>query len=150
MKYLKQEECYLIRLFKDEDLFESLEEFAATEKLGAGMLKGIGALKEVELGFYHLDRKEYDRKLFENEYELLSLDGNLSHVDGKPFFHIHTVLGDEDFSCKGGHLFSAKVAVTTEMYFFPISQKIERKMDDQIGLKLLELPAALSHCGIKG
>ncbi|MFG1485963.1 PPC domain-containing DNA-binding protein [Halobacteriovorax sp. RZ-1] len=150
MQYIKQEECYLIKLYKDEDLFTSLEEFAAAEKLGAGMLKGIGALKDVELGFYHLDTKTYDRKEFKGDFELLSLDGNLSHLDGKPFFHIHTVLGDEDFSCKGGHLFRATVAVTTEIYFFPIVQKIERKMDEEIGLNLLSLPQAFSRCGIKG
>ncbi|MEH0862160.1 PPC domain-containing DNA-binding protein [Halobacteriovorax sp. DPLXC-1] len=150
MKYIKQEECYLIRLYKDEDLFSALEEFAVAEELSAGMLKGIGALKEVELGFYHLETKTYDRKEFNGDFELLSLDGNLSYLDGRPFFHIHTVLGDEDFSCKGGHLFRAKVAVTTEIYFFPITQRIERKMDEEIGLNLLSLPDAFSRCGIKG
>ena len=149
MKYIKQDDCYLIRLFKDEDLFSSLESFASAERLGAGMLKGIGALKDVELGFYHLESKTYDRRTFEGDFELLSLDGNLSHLNGRPFFHIHTVLGDQDFSCKGGHLFSAKVAVTTEMYFFPIAQNIERKMDNEIGLNLLALPEALSRCGIE-
>lgn len=148
MKYIKQDQCYLIRLFKDEDLFSSLEEFAATEGLYGGMLKGIGALKDVELGFYHLETKTYDRKSFSGDFELLSLDGNLSYFNDKPFFHIHTVLGDEDFSCKGGHLFSAKVAVTTEMYFFPIEQKVERHMDEEIGLNLLDLPQAISRCGI--
>ena len=71
MKYIKQEECYLIRLYKDEDLFSALEEFAVAEELSAGMLKGIGALKEVELGFYHLETKTYDRKEFNGDFELL-------------------------------------------------------------------------------
>ncbi len=139
MKFVKKDNKYLIRLFKDEDLFSCLEEFASTEKLKSGMLKGIGALKEAELGFYHLNEKRYDRKSFNDEYELLSLDGNLSFFNEKPFFHIHTVLGTSDFSCIGGHLFSAKVAVTTELYFFPLDIKVEREMDEEIGLNLLNL-----------
>ncbi len=142
MKYIKKDNKYLIRLFKDEDLITKLEEFASTENLKGGMLKGIGALKDVELGFYHLNEKHYDRKTFNDEYELLSLDGNLSFLNGKPFFHIHTVLGCADFSCVGGHLFSAKVAVTTELYFLPLDIKVEREMDEEIGLNLLNL------CGI--
>ena len=142
MKYVKKENKYLIRLFKDEDVFSCLEEFAAKEGLKSGMLKGIGALKDVELGFYHLDKKTYDRKEFSDDYELLSLDGNLSYLNSKPFFHIHTVLGASDFSCVGGHLFSAKVAVTTELYFLPLDISIEREMDEEIGLNLLNL------CGI--
>lgn len=142
MNFVKENNKYLIRLYKDEDLFVALEEFAQRENLKAGMLKGIGALKDVELGYYHLDEKTYDRKEFNDEYELLSLDGNLSSLNSKPFFHIHTVLGASDFSCIGGHLFSAKVAVTTELYFFPLDVTVEREMNDEIGLNLLNL------CGI--
>ncbi len=143
MKFVKKDNKYLIRLFKDEDLISKLEEFATEENLKAGMLKGIGALKDVELGFYHLNEKHYDRKSFNDEYELLSLDGNLSYLNSKPLFHIHTVLGASDFSCVGGHLFSAKVAVTTELYFFPLDVRVEREMDEEIGLNLLNI------CGIK-
>jgi len=142
MNFVKENNRYLIRLYKDEDLFAALGEFAQKENLKAGMLKGIGALKDVELGYYHLSEKTYDRKEFNDEYELLSLDGNLSSLSSKPLFHIHTVLGTSDFSCIGGHLFSAKVAVTTELYFFPLDVTVEREMDDEIGLNLLNL------CGI--
>ena len=139
MKFIFKDDKYLIRLFKGEDLFEELENFASTEKLKSGMLKGIGALTDVELGFYHLSEKTYERKNFDEEYELLSLDGNLSTFENKPFFHIHTVLGQSDFSCVGGHLFKAKVAVTTELYFFPLDETIHREWDKEIGLNLLNI-----------
>jgi len=143
MQYQKDNDRYFIRIDKDEDLFKSLETFAATEKLKAGHLSGIGALKNCELGFYHLDSKTYDRKMFESEAELLSLDGNLSSLDGHPFFHIHTVLGGEDFRCYGGHLFSATVAVTCEVNFRPLDIEIERRPNQSIGLNLIHF------CGIE-
>jgi len=142
VEYLKDQNRYFIRIDKDEDLFKSLEAFAEKEKLKAGHLSGIGALKDTELGFYHLHSKTYDKKMFNDEAELLSLDGNLSILDGKPFFHIHTVLGGSDFNCYGGHLFSAKVAVTCEINFRPLEMDILRKPNSEIGLNLIQF------CGI--
>ncbi|NQY99806.1 MAG: DNA-binding protein [Bdellovibrionales bacterium] len=137
MQYFRDGSSYFIRIDKDEDLFKSLESFAEAEELKCGHLSGIGALKDCELGFYHLHEKTYDRKMFKDEAELLSLDGNLSIFDGKPFFHIHTVLGGPDFSCFGGHLFSAKVAVTCEVNFRPLDIEMERQPNSDIGLNLL-------------
>ena len=142
MIYQKDKDRYFLRIDKDESLFLSLETFAREENLKSGHLSGIGALKNCELGFYHLHTKTYDRKMFSQEAELLSLDGNLSILDGKPFFHIHTVLGGEDFKCYGGHLFSADVAVTCEVNFRPLDLEVERRPNAEIGLNLLHF------CGI--
>ena len=142
MNSANDEKNYFIRLDKDEDLFESLLKWAEEKKLKSGHLSGIGALKDVELGFYHLDKKEYDRKKFPKEAELLSLEGNLTSLNGKPFFHIHALLGDEDFRAFGGHLFSAKVAVTCEINFRVFDHICERKENKNIGLNLI------SFCGI--
>ena len=137
MEAVRDGDCWFLRIDKDEDLFKSLEDWAAKEGLKSGHLSGIGALKNCELGFYHLADKHYDRKLFPEEAELLSLDGNLSFLDSKPFFHIHTVLGGEDFRAYGGHLFSAVVAVTCEINFRPFNADIIRTKNDEIGLNLL-------------
>lgn len=125
---------HFIRIDKDEDLFLSLEKYATEHKLKSGHLSGIGALKDVELGFYHLDKKQYDRKLFPKEVELLSLEGNLTFLEGKPFFHIHAVLGDENFKAFGGHLFSAKVAVTCEVNFREFNCDVTREMNAEVAL----------------
>jgi predicted DNA-binding protein with PD1-like motif len=137
MEAIRDGDCWFLRLDIDEDLFGTLEKWAAKEGLKSGHMSGIGALKDCELGFYHLADKHYDRKMFKDEAELLSLDGNLSFFEGKPFFHIHTVLGGEDFRAYGGHLFSAKVAVTCEINFRPFNADIRRLPNKEIGLNLL-------------
>jgi predicted DNA-binding protein with PD1-like motif len=139
MDYKESKGSYFIRLYKDENVFSTLEAFAKERSFSCGTLNGIGALKNCELGFYHLDTKTYDRKLFPEEAELLSLAGNLSLLEGKPFFHIHTVLGASDFSTYGGHLFNADVAVTAEIIFRPLDLEIERTKDEEIGLNLLNM-----------
>ncbi|MDA9189490.1 DUF296 domain-containing protein [bacterium] len=137
MKEFKLERHYLLRLDKDEELFSTLENWATKNNIQGGYLKGIGALKDVELGFYHLEQKHYDKVLFPREAELLSLDGNMSFKEGSPFFHIHAVLGNEKFEAFGGHLFSAKVAVTAEIQFIPFDARLDRAMNEEIGLSLL-------------
>ncbi len=140
MQYTKDGLQYLIVLEIDEDVHQSLLEFARAENLKAGFISGIGALKQAELGFYHLDRQQYDRKMFSHEMELLALEGNLSFYNGAPFVHLHTVLGLTDFSVVGGHLFSAKVAVTCEIHFRVFDKNVTRIPNASIGLNLLRCP----------
>ncbi len=144
MEYLRDGNRYFIRLVKEEKVFEALENFAQETGVRAGHLSGIGALKDVELGFYHLQEKKYDRRLFTEEAELLSLEGNLSSLEGNPFFHIHTILGAADFSTYGGHMFAAKVAVTVEINFRVFGPEISRLPDEDVGLNLLSL-CKVSH-----
>ncbi len=139
MEYTKSGDKYVIRLLKDEDLFEQLEKFAKEEKLTAGHVTGIGALKDIELGYYNLEEKKYYKKIFHEDYELLSMSGNLSLLDNKEFFHLHLVISDHEYRCFGGHLFSAKVAVTVEVYFSPVELSLNRTFDSCTGLNLWDV-----------
>ncbi len=140
MEYIKSTSGqYLIRLIKDQEIFATLERFALETGVRAGALTGIGALKNIELGFYHLDQKQYERRHFTEEAELLGLTGNVALLEGRPFFHIHAVLGAADFSTYGGHLFSARVAVTVEIHLSPMPLEVSRQYDSAIGLNLLSL-----------
>ena len=139
MNYQFKQGKGIIILEKDEDLFLSIEEIAKKENLKCGFFNGIGALKKAELGFYHLHKKEYHREFFNDEVELLSMNGNLSLLNEKPFLHIHATLGSDDFSCFGGHLFKAVVAVTCEIRFEIYPFELTRTFNECIGLNLLNL-----------
>lgn len=141
MKARKVGEDYLIAVEMGEDLPSSLLRFAALASLTAGQISGIGALRDVELGYYWLDRKEYKRQRFPEIVELVSCAGNLALRDGSPFVHLHVALGREDFSLFGGHLFSGIVAVTVELVLHPFPEPVTRKHDDRAGLFLLDLPS---------
>jgi len=130
MEYVKDNKNWFIRLDRGEDLFSSLEKWAKKEKIKAGHLSGIGALEDVEIGAYYLEKKEYGKKVFPDIVELLSLEGNLSSLEEKPFFHIHAILGDHDFKTFGGHLFKATVAVTCEINFREFSSEVKRVAND--------------------
>lgn len=132
----QDENSTILVLEKGEKLVESLTHFAKLTNLNAGSIQGLGALEEVELGFYHLHQKSYQRTTLKGDWELVALNGNITLKEGLPFVHVHAALGGEDFSLKGGHLFEAVVAVTCEITIVPHTGLIERHAHSGIGLAL--------------
>ena len=112
--------------FDLEDRFPwALEEWCAREGIhGAVLLCGVGMMKDTELGVY--DGTGYTRRVFPGPDEVLSLQGNVSMRDGRPFAHVHAVLGGHDFSASGGHLFGGTVAVTLEVSLHLTDASLER------------------------
>lgn len=132
------EEKALIVVSKGQKLVSTLTQDVVDLGLKGGLISGLGALIHVELGYYHLDHKEYLRKTFsEMDYELISLTGNLSLKEGTPYIHVHAALGDNQFRVFGGHLFEAEVAVTAEISIIPLGKMPVRELDPRIGLATL-------------
>lgn len=125
-------------LYKDEKLVQALTDTMMAEGIFGAALRGIGVLKNIELGYYDLHGKQYDIKKYSGkDYELLSLMGNVTLRDGKPFVHLHAVLGDEHFNTFGGHLFEAEVGVTAEIIVSPLGAAAERELREDLGLALI-------------
>ncbi|MCO4782344.1 MAG: DNA-binding protein [Candidatus Cloacimonetes bacterium] len=137
MLVAKVDDKYLIRLDRNEEILSSLKTICQKHKIKAGKVSGIGAVYDVSLGFYDLPTKFYDSKKFEGEFELLSLSGNISFLDGEPFTHLHMTMSDANYQVFGGHLFSAKIAVTGEIWIVPAEIDVERVQNDEIGLNLM-------------
>lgn len=138
MQFRKTEEGYLLRLLKNEKLLETLTKFCTEQTIHAATFSGVGAVVDAELGFYHLEQKQYHFQKIEQPMEIVSLLGNVSLVDNNPFLHSHIMLGKEDLTCMGGHLKEATVGATCEIFLSPLQEKIERVYDAEIGLKLLQ------------
>jgi len=129
------EDRALIVVPKGQLLVSTLTKDLTDLGMKGGLISGLGALIHVELGYYHLEHKEYLRKTFsEMDYELISLTGNLSLKDGSPYVHVHAALGDNQFRVFGGHLFEAEVAVTAEVTIVPLGKMPVREMDARLGL----------------
>jgi predicted DNA-binding protein with PD1-like motif len=131
----------LVVLDKEQNVVSALTEIVTAQKIKGGHITGIGAVKDVQLGYYDLHKKDYIRKTFSGEdYELLALNGNVTLRDGAPYVHVHTALGKSDFSLFGGHMFEAIVAVTAEIYITPFGLMPERQFNSDLGL------ATIGHC----
>jgi uncharacterized protein len=106
---------FVLRLDAGEEIRETIAAFAGREGLRCAAISGIGAARDLELGYYHRLRGEYQRRRLDDEFEILALTGNLSVLEGAPFVHLHVVLGGADFAALGGHLFQGVVSVTCEV-----------------------------------
>lgn len=143
MQSKKVENGYFLRIDKGEEMMSAVTDFIEKKNIQSGVISGIGALTDVELGFFDRTKKEYLKKTFPTDpadndiYELLSLNGNISYIDNNPMVHAHCVLGKSDYNVIGGHLFSGIVAVTGEVYIRTFSVKFVRKVNPEFNLKLL-------------
>jgi hypothetical protein len=139
MKATKDKDTYLVVLDKGEEIIATLTSFAAREKIEGAAVLGIGGVTDVTLGFFDRVKKEYLKKTLTGFYELASLVGNISMLGSKQFCHLHAVVSGADMASSSGHLFSATVSLTAEIFIRPLT-KIEREFSPEIGLNLIRLP----------
>jgi len=138
MKVFETQDGYLVRLMRGEEIHASLTAFAAERGIRGAVVQGLGAVEDVEVGVYRSDRRDYERRREPGVAELVSLNGNLSMLDGRPVLHAHVMLVRQDFTAAGGHLFRAVVAVTGEFSIQQTGLRLQRVPDAEIGLPLLE------------
>ena len=139
MKFVRFDDRYVIRLMRDEEVVGSLAGFAREHKMEAATASGIGAVRDIEIGYFDPDRRDYIKESFAASHELASLNGTLSIVDGAPTWHLHATIADTEHRIRGGHLFAATVSVTVEVVLTRLPGRMERKWDEAIGLNLLDL-----------
>lgn len=127
----------LIRLPTNSQLPEVLVELAIEQKWNSAICSGIGGVSDVKLAYYDLQKKEYLEFDVDGILELVSLNGNLTTLEEKPFWHLHAIVADNTGKTSGGHLMSCRVALTIELAVWPNDKIYTRKMEESTGLRLL-------------
>lgn len=137
MQYEKIENGYMIYVEKGEKIMERITEFCIKNQINNAQLSGIGAVKEIEIGAFDTKNKIYIRQIFEDTWELVSYQGNVSLKDNIPFIHAHVTLSDHNLDMKGGHLFEATVAAVGEFFLRKVDSDVYRKLNENVGLPTL-------------
>ena len=129
---------FLLRLEPGEEALERLRAFADQRRLGAGMLRGLGAAQSAELAFFNLEEKRYERFPVKEETEVVSFLGNIARgEDGQVIVHAHATLARRDGTVVAGHVFSLVSAATLEIDLEVLPGTLRRKLDPEITLPLL-------------
>ncbi|BAD84754.1 hypothetical protein, conserved, DUF296 family [Thermococcus kodakarensis KOD1] len=118
---------FLFRVPAGEDLLEAINRSAESRGIKTGVVMGIGSLRNPVVGYYSEEEKRYRSIELSGTFELLSLNGNISLKDGKPFAHLHVTLGDEEGRVFGGHLIRGEVFVAEVYIEELIGKPLERK-----------------------
>lgn len=133
----------IVRQDKGDEIISSLTElFAESFEEGGpffGTVEGIGGCDLVEIGIFDPVAKTYVVHKREGMLELVSLIGNLTEKDGKPFFHLHAVFAYNDENGKpqtlSGHLLKARIGLTAEIVVTAIDTRVSRQDDEAIGIR---------------
>jgi uncharacterized protein len=123
-----------------DEILSSLKSVARTEHLAGSSFKAIGALSDVELGWFNWETKKYQTAVkFQEQVELLSLIGDIALKDGEPEIHAHLVVGRRDGTAHGGHLLRATVRPTCEIVITESPQHLQKEIDPDAGIALIRL-----------
>jgi predicted DNA-binding protein with PD1-like motif len=137
-KALTQNKNYCIKLEKGEEALNSLIQFCIKNKISNASFSGIGATNNLTVGSFDLKNRRYIDKTFNEPLEILSLVGNISLVNKKPFAHAHIIAGKENFIAIGGHVKQCYISLTCEIYLVSYKQPIERIPNKDLGISILE------------
>lgn len=124
-----------------DEVVEGLTAFARDNRLDAAEFTGLGAFSDATLGFFDMDRRDYERIPVREQVEVLTLVGNVATADGETKLHPHVVLGRRDGAALGGHLLEAHVRPTLEVIVTEAPAHIRRRTDAATGLPLIDLEA---------
>ena len=140
MEYRRFGDKIVVRIDKGEEVCAKLLELAEKEDIRLASVSGIGASDDITLGVFDTHTKFYNKThINDTDYELGSVVGNISRQDGKPYLHLHAVVGSPVMGkCHAGHLNAAVVSATCELVIDVIDGEVGRKFSDEIGLNLFE------------
>lgn len=133
-------DAYVVVFDAGDELLQAFNEFVCEHHCSASSFKAIGALSSVKLGWYNPETKQYDTAVeLEEQLELLSLIGDVGQMNGKPIVHSHAVIGRRNGSTVGGHLMSAIVSPTCELFLVEYPKGLVKEPDDRFNLNLFKL-----------
>jgi predicted DNA-binding protein with PD1-like motif len=122
-----------------DEVTSGLAGFAREQSLSAARISGIGALQDVTLGYFNWETKEYDENRFDEQVEVVSLNGDVALKDGEPALHAHLAVGRADGTALGGHLLEAHVRPTLELVVVESPAHLRKEVDPETGLALISL-----------
>lgn len=136
MEYRRFGDTLVVRMDRGEEILEQLKALAEKEHIALASVEALGAVNDFTVGVYNTAEKKYYSNHFEGAYEIVSLTGTVSTMDGQVYLHLHMSAGDEKGAVYGGHLNRAVISATCEMVVRVIDGTVERVHDPEIGLNL--------------
>lgn len=122
----------------NDDVMGELLGWVRHAGISAASFSGIGAFRQVTLGYFDLDRRDYHRIPLDEQVEVVSLTGNVAVADGEPKIHAHIVVARRDGTAYGGHLLDGRVRPTLELVVVETPSALRRTIDQATGLPLLD------------
>ena len=139
MDYRKFEQGYVLRLDPGEEIVGSLTRLVEQESIQLASVSALGAANDVTIGIFNTVEKKYYSQRYQGDYEISALVGNVTRKEGEPYLHLHITIGNPvTGQVHAGHLSSATISATLELFLQVWDGQVGRKFSDAVGLNLLE------------
>jgi uncharacterized protein len=106
---------YQVRFSTGDEILSGLQELAEKHHITSAYITGLGGLSTALLGWGDPANGAFKKVPIEDKAELVSLVGDISMRNDKPYVHLHAVVGFKDGSTKAGHVIEAHVAPIAEI-----------------------------------
>lgn len=140
MDYRQFGEKFYVRLDKGDEIIASLTALCEKENITAAQIQGIGGCESAKVGVFDQERKVYRQRELCCLLELVSLDGNVTLYEGKPYIHAHATFAyhgdDKKPEPLCGHLLEAVIGLTGEIVITPATGIIRRKFIEELGIRV--------------
>ena len=136
MDYKRFDDKIIARIDRAEEVHEKLKEIALKENIKLASVYGLGATDDFTIGIFSVSKKDYKERNFKGEFEILSIIGSISTLDGEYYPHLHISASNGDGNVFGGHMKSAKISVTCELTINIIDGIVDRQKDPETGINI--------------
>lgn len=133
------EKTFVLVFDAGDEVVSGIAGFAKENGLDAASLTAVGAFSGARLGYFDVEKKEYEKIPVEEQVEVLSLIGDIALNEGEPELHAHVVLGRRDGTTRGGHLLEAHVRPTLEVVLIESPDHLKKRTDEETGLALIDI-----------
>ena len=136
MDYRRFGKTIIARMDRGEEVLTQLKNIALKEDIKLASVRALGATDDFTVGVFKVDEKKYYANHFTGDFEIVSLTGTISTMNGEYYAHLHMSAGDEQGHVFGGHLNEAIISATCEMVIEIIDGQVDRLRDESVGLNL--------------
>ena len=138
MDYRRFGGTLVARIDRGEEILASLREIALRENIRLAQISAIGAVGDFTVGVFHTAEKQYHANRFQGDWEIVSLSGSITQMNGEYYAHLHMSAGGTDGAVVGGHLNEAVVSATCELFITVLDGTVERRFSPEVGLNLFD------------
>ena len=138
MEYIKFGNTIFARIDRGEEILEKLKEISVKENIKLAHVSALGATNDFTVGVFNVDEKKYYANSFSGNFEIVSLTGTVTTMDGEFYAHLHMSAGNDKGEVFGGHLNRARISATCEMVITVTDGMVERKFNEDVGLNLFD------------
>ena len=138
MEYRAFGNTYVVRIDRGEEILSQVKQVCEAEKIALGKISGLGAVNKAVVGLFETATQEYHSTVMTGDFEITSLVGNITAMEGEVYLHVHGNFAGADNRTFGGHLNEAVVSATCELIIQAFEGSVKRAFHPAIGLNLLE------------